>query len=101
MMDTTKQSRNEAAFRWAVAWRVVLAVAGGFLIASLSVPLLALPFAETALATYSAMLASFVVWLLVIMTVFHQATTLKATGLVGGLLLLMLALYLTFYQEVI
>ncbi len=99
-MEKIIQSCKASAFRWAVAWRVVLAVVGGFLIASLSVPLIALPFAETALATYSAMLVSFVVWLLVIMAVFHQATVAKASWLVLALLLGMGLPYLAFYREI-
>ena len=79
-----------ARYRWTVGWRVFLASVGGFLIANLSVPMLAL-FADEqrALTTYSATLFSFVVWLLVIMTVFSLSKTLHATLLVLGALLLM------------
>ena len=79
-----------ARYRWTVGWRVFLASVGGFLIANLSVPVLALLADEQrALTTYSATLFSFVVWLAVIMLVFSLAKTLHATLLVLGALLLM------------
>ncbi|MBU0913236.1 MAG: hypothetical protein KKF22_11915 [Gammaproteobacteria bacterium] len=84
-----------ARYRWTVGWRALLASVGGFLIANLSVPMLVL-FADEqrALTTYSATLFSFVVWLLVIMTVFSMSKTLHATLLVLGALLLMSAVVL-------
>ncbi|WP_031569249.1 hypothetical protein [Rheinheimera texasensis] len=58
--------------RWMVFIRCVLAAAGGFLVANLSVAMVGLLFTDTqALATYSAMLFSFTVWLLVVLLVFH------------------------------
>lgn len=79
-----------ARYRWAVGWRALLASVGGFLIANLSVAVLAM-FADEqrALTTYSVMLCSFVVWLLVIMTVFSLTKTIHATWLVLGTLLLL------------
>ena len=59
-------------YRWMVFIRCVLAAAGGFLVANLSVAVFGLLFSDTqALATYTAMLFSFTVWLLVVLMVFH------------------------------
>jgi Na+/melibiose symporter-like transporter len=83
-------STELARYRWMVGWRAVLASVGGFLIANLSVAVLAL-FADEqrALTTYSATMLSFVIWLLVIMTVFSLAKTRHATLMVLGAMLLM------------
>lgn len=79
-----------ARYRWTVGWRVFLASVGGFLIANLSVPVLAVFSDEQrALTTYSATMLSFVIWLLVIMTVFSLAKTWRATLMVLGAVLLM------------
>lgn len=54
--------------------RIVAAGAGGFLIASLSVPVLTRLFsASGALAAYSAMMFSFIVWLIFILWAFSTA----------------------------
>lgn len=83
-------SSELARYRWTVGWRVFLASVGGFLIANLSVPVLAVFSDEQrALTTYSATMLSFVIWLLVIMTVFSLAKTWHATLIVLGAMLLM------------
>lgn len=58
-------------YRWMIFIRCLLSAAGGFLIANLSVAIIGLLFADTqALATYSAMLFSFTLWLFVVLLVF-------------------------------
>ncbi len=58
-------------YRWMVFIRCCLSIFGGYIIASLSVPLIALLFPEhLALATYSALMLSFTIWLAVIVIVF-------------------------------
>ena len=62
-------------YRWMVFCRALVAVVGGFVIAGLSVPLLALLLpGSAAMATYIAMMLSFVVWLLVIVWAFSPFT---------------------------
>lgn len=65
------KSNDLTRYRWMIFIRCLLAAAGGFLIANLSVAVIGLLFDDSqALATYSAMLFSFMVWLLVVMLVF-------------------------------
>lgn len=76
-----------ARYRWAVFARVFIAVVGGFLLASLTVPLLAYLFpACLAMATYTGMILSFLVWLLAILWAFSTKTTQRAwLGICGSI----------------
>ena len=51
-------------YRWMVFGRCFLAAVGGFLIASISVSLIALSSEQKALATYTGLIISFIMWLL-------------------------------------
>lgn len=70
---------NGARRRWAVFCRVLAAAVGGFVIAGLSVPVITglLP-GSNELATYSAMLFSFTVWLIIVLWVFTTASATRA-----------------------
>lgn len=83
---------DDARYRWMVFSRVLAATVGGFLIANLSVPVLAGLFSgQGVLATYSAMLLSFVVWLIAIIWVFSAATLKRVwTGTTGAIIVLAL-----------
>lgn len=77
-------------YRWMVFSRTLLAVVGGFIIANLSVPLIALSSGgNLALATYSAVLFSFTVWLLVVLWVFNADSAKKAWGWTVGIAVVM------------
>ena len=78
-------------YRWSVFCRCCLAILGGYLFASLSVALITLLTPEElALATYSAMMLSFTVWLVAIMVVFSINSLKKASIVSSTSLLLML-----------
>lgn len=78
-------------YRWMVLSRIVLAVVIGFAIASLSVAVIALIYPDRrAVATYTGMIASFVVWLIYIIYVFSVKSLAKA-WISSGILLLVLS----------
>ncbi|WP_139852294.1 DUF3649 domain-containing protein [Acinetobacter pullicarnis] len=78
-------------YRWMVLSRIVLAVVIGFAIASLSVAVIALIYPDRrAVATYTGMIASFVVWLIYIIYVFSVKSLAKA-WISSGILLLLLS----------
>lgn len=91
----TKQLNRQPAshlnrYRWQVFCRCCLAIVGGYLIANLSIPVITLLTPQRlALATYSALLLSFVLWLIAIMAIFSMKTLKKATLLTAGTLLFM------------
>lgn len=64
-------SNDLTRYRWMILTRCMLAAVGGFLVANLSVAVIGLLFSDfQALATYSAILFSFTVWLFVVLLVF-------------------------------
>lgn len=65
-------------YRWMVFGRCFLAAVGGFLIASISVSLIALSSVQKALATYTGLIISFIMWLLIIIYVFSVKSSIKA-----------------------
>lgn len=69
---------DTAKYRWMVFGRCFLAIVGGFLIASFSVPLIALSSEQKALATYTGLIISFIMWLLIIIYVFSVKSAIKA-----------------------
>lgn len=83
-----------AKYRWMVFSRCFLAVVIGFFIANLSVPLVALWFDDLkALATYSGLLLSFTLWLLVIIYVFSVKSAIKAWLVITGILIAISIIY--------
>lgn len=89
MMKQFNLSENSK-YRWMVFSRCILAIVIGFLIANLSVPIIAFIFhGQKVLATYSGLMLSFIVWLLVIIYVFSVKTARKAWLVIGGVFLLM------------
>lgn len=80
-------------YRWMVFGRCFLAIFGGYLIASLSIPLITLLTPDNlALATYSALMLSFTVWLVVIIAVFSIKTLKQVSILTVTTIFVMLAL---------
>lgn len=78
IVDSRKLS-DGARYRWMVFSRILAAAMGGFLIANLSVPLVTALFpGRGILATYSGMLFSYVVWLIVILWVFSASSATRA-----------------------
>lgn len=78
-------------YRWMVLSRIVLAVVIGFAIASLSVAVIASIYPDSrAVATYTGMIASFVVWLIYIIYVF-SVKSLRKAWISSGILLLVLS----------
>lgn len=69
-------------YRMMVLIRIILAIFGGFLIASLTVACIGLMFPDQrALATYTGLLLSFVVWLSFIISIFTVKRTIFAIQL--------------------
>ncbi len=75
-------------YRFMVLIRILLATFGGFGVANLTVAMVGLLFPnQLAVATYTGFLISFIVWLVLILTVFSMKSILKAFWLSIGLLL--------------
>lgn len=82
-------------YRWMVFSRCFLAVIVGFLIANLSVPIIALIFYEQkALATYSGLMMSFAIWTLIILYIFSATTAKRAWLVVSSSFVIMAGCYL-------
>lgn len=86
-------------YRYKVLARCLLAIFAGFAIANLTIPMIALLFSgQLALATYTGLLVSFVVWLLYIVYVFsakHLLRIASITLLVLSIQILIVALLKT------
>lgn len=78
-------------YRWMVFGRCFLAAVGGFSIASFSVPLIALSSEQKALATYTGLIISFIMWLLIIIYVFSVKSAIKAWWFTLMILIVMVA----------
>ncbi|AOA58469.1 hypothetical protein [Acinetobacter larvae] len=81
---------HQLGYRLQVLTRILLASIAGFIIANLSIPAIALFFpTQLAIATYSATLLSFIIWLVFIMSMFTIKKIRHCIGLsillIGGL----------------
>lgn len=83
-----KQLSDDTRYRLMVFSRCVAAIAGGYLLASLSVSVISfIFFHQQHLATYSGMMLSYVIWLLVILWVFSTSSAKRAWIGVGSALI--------------
>lgn len=87
-------------YRWMVFARCLLAIIAGFTIATLTVPTVAYLLPESlAMATYTGMLLSFIVWLCYILYVF-SAKHLKSIVKVTLIIVLILAAIVILFKMV-
>lgn len=90
MISNNSIQQKNTRYRLAVFCRCCLAIIGGYLFANLSVALITLMTPEKlALATYSAMMLSFTIWLVAIMVMF-SINSLKKAGVVAAASLLLM-----------
>lgn len=88
MKSFSFQLNAQQHYRFIVFIRILLASFVGFGVANLTVAMVGLLFPnQLAIATYTGFLISFIVWLLLILTVFSMKSTVKAVWLSIALLL--------------
>jgi len=100
-MKFEKLNMNEMSkYRWMVFARIVLAVVAGFVIATLSVAVIAFMYPDSrAVATYTGLIFSFVVWLIYIIYIFSVKSLSKAL-LSSGLILLVFSACVWGFKQV-
>lgn len=80
-------------YRWMVLARCLLAVFAGFAIANLTVPVIGLAFSRSlALATFTGLLLSFVVWLVYIIYVFSARDLARIVYITTAILLVQIVI---------